>query len=198
MTRLFSALFGFFLTWWGLLLLAALDSSIFFFVPFGNDAVLVYLVARNRSLFWMYPLLAAAGSIVGAAVTYAIGRKAGKLGLKRLVPEQRLDRLKRRVKDAGAVAIAIPSLLPPPFPLSPFVLTCGALDVNQTRFLITFGIARVVRFGAEASLARLYGAWILRVLQSDQFQIVVGGFVVLAIAGTVVTGVKLWRSTRRA
>jgi len=86
-------------------------------------------------------------------------------------------------------------LLPPPFPLTPFILTCGALAVDRTRFFLTFGAVRILRFGAEAALARIYGRRILRVLQSGPFQMVVAGFIVLALAGTVVSAVLLWRST---
>ena len=46
-----------------------------FFLPFGVDAVVIYLAARDRDLFWIYPLLATAGSLVGAALTYWIGRE---------------------------------------------------------------------------------------------------------------------------
>ena len=35
----FHAAFGFFLTWWGAYLLAALDSTMVFFLPFGVDAL---------------------------------------------------------------------------------------------------------------------------------------------------------------
>ena len=38
---LFSAAFRFFLTWWGAYLLAALDASMVFFLPFGIDAFCV-------------------------------------------------------------------------------------------------------------------------------------------------------------
>jgi len=123
----FISLFRFFLTWWGVFLLGALDSSALFFAPFGTDAVLVYLCARNRSLFWLYPLLTTAGSVVGAAMTYAMGAKIGDAGLSRLVAERRLERLRRRVKEIGAFALGLAAALPPPFPLTAFVLTSGAL-----------------------------------------------------------------------
>jgi membrane protein YqaA with SNARE-associated domain len=85
-----------FLTWWGALLLGALDSSLFVFVPFGTDAVVVYLCARDPSLFWLYPLLVTAGSVAGAAGTYLIGVKIGDAGLSRFVARRRLERLRRR------------------------------------------------------------------------------------------------------
>jgi membrane protein YqaA with SNARE-associated domain len=166
-----------------------------FFLPFGIDALVIFLAARNPELFWIYPILATAGSIAGAAVTFWIGRKAGEHGLERFVSTRRLDRVKCKVNESGAIALAIPALLPPPFPLTPFILTCGALDVNRWRFFITLGVVRLLRFGAEAVLARVYGRGVLRVLQSDVFQIVVIGFVVIALAGTIVSAIVLWRST---
>ena len=96
----FSTAFAFFLTWWGAFLMAALDTSLLFFLPFGIDALVIYLAARDRDLFWMYPLLATAGSIAGAALTYSIGRALGDVGLKRVVSERRLARLQKRVRDS--------------------------------------------------------------------------------------------------
>jgi membrane protein YqaA with SNARE-associated domain len=192
---IFRSIFGFFLTWWGAFVMAALDTSMLFFLPFGIDALVIFLAARNPDFFWIYPLLATAGSLTGAAVTFWIGRKFGEVGIERLVPSRRLERLKCKVNEKGAIALAVPALLPPPFPLTPFILTCGALDMNRTRFFLTFGVVRLMRFGVEATLARVYGRGVLAVLQSDVFQMVVTGFVVVAVAGTIVSAVLLWRST---
>jgi membrane protein YqaA with SNARE-associated domain len=187
---------GVFLTWWGAAILAALDSSMLFFLPFGIDTVVIYLAARDATFFWAYPMLAAGGSVAGAAITYWIGHKAGEVGLERLVPEPRLRRIRDRVRSSGAVAMAAAALLPPPFPLTPFVLTCGALHVDRRLFLLTFGAARLLRFGVEAGLARLYGRGIVRVFESDQFQTVITGFVWIAVIGTIVSAVMLWRKTQ--
>jgi membrane protein YqaA with SNARE-associated domain len=192
-----AGIFGFFLTWWGAFLMAALDTSMLFFLPFGIDTLIIYLAARNRDLFWVYPLLATAGSLAGAAVTFWVGKTLGDVGLKRVVSTKRLQRLQKKVGESGAVAMAVPALLPPPFPLTPFILTCGALSVNAWRFFVTFAIVRLLRFGLEAILARVYGRGVLTVLQSDSFQMVVVAFAVTAIAGTAISGVLLWRNTRR-
>lgn len=188
--------FAFFLTWWGAYLIALLDASMVFFLPFGVDAVVIYLAASHRELAWLYPLLATAGSITGAAGTFWIGQKIGEVGLERYVPRRRLERLQCRVRDTGAVALAVPALMPPPFPLTPFVLTCGALRVNPWRFFSTFAAVRLLRFGVEAALAVAFGRRILQVLRSDTFQGVVIGFIALAVLGTIVSAVLLWRSTR--
>lgn len=194
---LFPHTFGFLLTWWGAYVLGALDASMVFFLPFGIDALVIYLSARNGMLFWMYPLLATAGSVAGAAVTYWVGHKGGELGLKRLIAGGRLERFRQRVQKGGAIAMAIPALLPPPFPLTPFVLTCGALKANRWIFFPTFAAMRLIRFGSEAALARIYGRGVLRLLESDTFQRVIVGFIVVAAVGTLLSAIMLWRNTRQ-
>src|SRR5215208_3363416 len=154
---LFRTAFAFFLTWWGAYLLAALDASMVFFLPFGIDAVVIYLAARSEMFFWIYPMLATAGSLTGAGITYWIGRKGGEMGLERLVPGGRFQQFRDRVQKGGAAAMAVPALMPPPFPLTPFVLTCGALKADPKIFFGTFALMRLVRFGSEAALARVYG-----------------------------------------
>ena len=188
---------GFFVSWWGIYLLAALDATMLFFLPFGVDALVIYLAARNGMLFWLFPLLATAGSVTGAAITFWIGGKIGTLGLERIVPGKRLERFRSRVKKRGAAALAAAAILPPPFPLTPFVLTCGALEVNRWIFFGTFTVMRLIRFGTEAVLARVYGRGVLRVLESQAFQAVIAVFIVLAVVGTTVSAVLLWRRTRR-
>src|SRR5262245_37834739 len=194
---LFPHAFRFFLTWWGAFVLGALDASMVFFLPFGIDALVIYLSARNGMLFWIYPLLATAGSVTGAAVTYWIGHKGGELGLHRLIPRARLERFRKRVQKGGAAAMAVPALLPPPFPLTPFVLTCGALNADRWIFFGTFTAMRLIRFSGEALLARVYGRGVLRLLESATFQRVIAAFIIVAVLGTILSAVMLWRSTRQ-
>jgi membrane protein YqaA with SNARE-associated domain len=187
---------GVFLTWWGTFVFGALDASLVFFMPFGVDALVIYLAARDQSLFWIYPILATAGSLVGAATTFWIGRKAGDVGLKRFVSKHHLERLRSRVRNKGAMALAVPAIMPPPFPLTPLVLTCGALKVNVRPFFATFAVMRLIRFGTGAVLARMYGRGILRVLESDTFQTVVIAFIVVAVLGTILSGFLFWRNAQ--
>ena len=189
------ARFAFFLTWWGLILLGALDASLFVFIPFGTDAVVIYVCARNREWFWLYPLLVTAGSIVGAAVTYAIGAKLGDKGLGRFVSSRQLERFRTRMKDIGSLALGVTAVLPPPFPLTAFILTSGALKVPLARFLTIFAVARLIRFGTEALLARRFGTSLLRMFESDPVQRIAIGLVVVAIAGTAITILRVWRTS---
>ena len=43
--------------------MGALDSSLIFFLPLGIDFAVIILAARKPELFWLYALLATAGSV---------------------------------------------------------------------------------------------------------------------------------------
>src|SRR3989442_9287735 len=80
----------------GVVILAALDSTVFFSLPFGIDAAVVILAAQLLELWWIVPLLATFASIAGAALTFWMGLKIGARRLHRSVTEKRLTPLRRR------------------------------------------------------------------------------------------------------
>ena len=191
----FYPLLGYFLTPAGVLVMAALDASLVFFLPLGIDFVVIIMAARRPELFWLHALLAAAGSVAGAAGTYWIGRQAGERGLARLVSARRLERVRKSV-DRGAALVAAMALVPPPFPFTPFVLASGALRMNPYALFPALAFARLLRFGVEAALAARYGRQILRWMNTPLFETIVGVLIVLAIVGTIVSAVALTRGSR--
>lgn len=180
----------------GVFVLAALDSTLFFSLPLGIDAVVVLLSARLQELAWVVPVLASAGSIVGAALTFWMGRKAGEKGLDRFVDDKRLERVQRKIKTSGAVALAVLDLIPPPFPFTAFVLAAGALEVKTNTFFLTLAAVRLLRFGVEAAFAARYGRRILSWMDSDLFHDIVFFSIVAALGLTAFSIVRLYRSTR--
>jgi membrane protein YqaA with SNARE-associated domain len=180
----------------GVFVLAALDSTVFFSLPFGIDAIVVILAARGGAFALIVALLATTGSVLGAALTFWMGATLGDRGLEHFVPPRRLTRVKSRVRDTGAVALAVLDLIPPPFPFTPFVLAAGALDVDISTFFVTLALCRVARFGGEALLAVHYGRQILGWLESDLFHEVAAACFVLAMIASVATVVHLVRATR--
>jgi membrane protein YqaA with SNARE-associated domain len=193
MRAVFDSLIAYFLTPGGLVLMAALDSSLVFFLPLGIDLVVVLLSAREPDLFWLYGLLATFGSLLGAAVTFWVGRKVGEHGLERFVPERRLQRVRRQVNERGVYAIAALAIIPPPFPFKVFILTAGALGMSPWRFFPAMGAVRLVRFGTEAALASRYGEGIMRWTETPVFTAVIAGMAVLAIVGTIVSAIVIAR-----
>jgi membrane protein YqaA with SNARE-associated domain len=182
----------------GVVVLAFLDSTLFFSLPLGIDTVIIILAARMHDFAWAIPLLAAAGSVGGAALTFWMGKKIGEKGLDRYAPKKRLDKIRSKVKESGAITLAALDLIPPPFPFTLFVLAAGALEVQPVIFFVTLGACRLLRFGLEAWLAVLYGRRIIRWLDSDLFHDIVGFFILLAIVLTAISIYKLVRSTRPA
>jgi membrane protein YqaA with SNARE-associated domain len=197
MRSLVNALLGYFLTPAGLIVLGALDSSLIFFLPLGIDIAVIILTARDPEMFWLYALLAATGSVVGASATFWFGRKIGEHGLSRLVSPSRLKRIEARVSKGAVISISALAMIPPPFPFTAFVVSGGALGLNPWSFLATLGLARLVRFGVEAALAARYGRQILRWMESTAFEVTVGVLIALAVVGTIVSAVAAIRSTRR-
>jgi membrane protein YqaA with SNARE-associated domain len=189
---------GLFVSPAGVVVLAFLDSTLFFSLPLGIDAAVIFLAAREGRWAWIVPLLATAGSIAGAAITFWMGRKLGEKGLERHVSARRLDRVRKRVRESGAIALAVLDLIPPPFPFTLFVLAAGALEVDPWTFFITLASCRLVRFGGETLLAVFYGPRILAWLQSDILNDIVGGIIVLALVASLLSVVRLLRPARPA
>jgi len=174
----------------GIFVLAALDSTMFFFFPLGIDAVVIIVSARMSSRTWMIPILATAGSVVGAALTFWMGTIIGDAGLERYAPRKRLTMIRARLENTGAIGLAALDLIPPPFPFTAFVLAAGALEVKKTTFFVTLTLCRLLRFGVESLLAIWYGRRILSWFDSDLFHTVVTLIILAAIAVSAVSIVR--------
>jgi membrane protein YqaA with SNARE-associated domain len=196
MHHFFVSIFDLFLSPLGVLVLAIFDSTMIFFLPAALDTAVIVMSARDKDMFWIYPLMAVIGSVIGSAATFVFGQKLGEPGLKRFIPEKKLKKVRRRIDDKGVVAMGATAVLPPPFPLTPFVLTSGALGLDRRKFFLTLGTMRFLRFFAESMLAVIYGRRILTWLQSDIFEYVIVGMMILALAGTAITIIQMIRKTR--
>src|SRR5438093_9864028 len=136
----------------GIGVLAALDSTLVFWLPLGLDLAMVILGARHPHWFWVYPVVATAGSLLGAATSFRVGEIVGESGLKRFASTRKIERVQARVNRSGAMTLGALDLLPPPFPFTLFLVAAGALEVNRVRFFVTLGVVRLLRFGVEAAL----------------------------------------------
>ena len=166
----------------GLFLMSALDSS-FLVLPFGNDLLLIALVSSNRnSLIWIaYVLVSAIGSVVGVLIVDLIMRKAGEKGLERFVKAKRVEKLKQKLENKGGITVFIATLIPPPFPFTPVVMTASALQSPRGTLLIAVFLGRLIRFGVEAVLALYFGRQMIAFLNSDVVTYFVYGLIGIAI-----------------
>jgi membrane protein YqaA with SNARE-associated domain len=193
MRAFFISIFGGLISWWGLALIAALDSTLVVVIPLAVDITLIILASRSPKWFWLYPIIASVGSLFGAALTFYIGRRLGEPGLERFVSKGRLDRIRKRIEDKGAVALGVLDLLPPPFPFTACILAAGALEVSIPIFFVTLELTRLLRFGVEAVLAYFYGPQIIGWLQSATFEYIGVGLFAIAIILTTIGLVQLIR-----
>jgi membrane protein YqaA with SNARE-associated domain len=197
MRSLFQSLLGYFLTPAGVLAMGVLDASLVFFLPLGIDFVVIIMAAREPDLFWLYALLATAGSLIGAGPTFWVGRKVGEHGVKRFLNDGTMRRVEKRVTRGAAVPVAALGIIPPPFPFTAFVLSSGAFGLNAWRFFLALASVRLLRFLVEGALAARYGEALLSWMKSGTFTAVVLTLAVAAVVGSAISGVALYRSSKR-
>ena len=166
----------------GLFLMSALDSS-FLVLPFGNDLLLIALVSRSReSLIWIaYVIVSAIGSVVGVFFVDLVMRKAGETGLERFVSRKRIEKLKAKLENKGGITVFVATLIPPPFPFTPVVMTASALQSPRGKLLIAVFLGRLVRFGVEAVLALYFGRQLIAFIDSDVVTYIVYALIGIAV-----------------
>jgi membrane protein YqaA with SNARE-associated domain len=179
----------------GLFLMSTLDSS-FLVLPFGNDLLLIALVSSNRnSLIWIgYVIVSAIGSVVGVLIVDIIMRKAGEKGLERFVSAQRVEKLKQKLENKAGITVFIGTLIPPPFPFTPVVMTASALQSPRGQMLIAVFLGRLLRFGIEAMLALYFGRQMIAFLNSEVVTYFVYGLIGIAV---VLSTLSLLRWVKR-
>lgn len=165
----------------GLFLLSALDSS-FLVLPFGNDLLLIALVNRDRSsLIWIaYVLVSAIGSLAGVFVIDLIMRKAGEKGLERFLSQKKIDRFKNKIENKAGISVFVATVLPPPFPFTPVVMTASALQAPRGKLFGAVFLGRLVRCTVEAVLALYFGRKLIAYINSDVVTYAVYGLIALA------------------
>jgi membrane protein YqaA with SNARE-associated domain len=146
----------------GVFFVSIVDSS---FVPLPlpgiTDIMVVVLAAQHANLFLLIGA-ATAGSFLGGLFSYKVGQSGGMTFLEKHVPARILKRVCGWMEEHAILAVALPAVLPPPMPLSPFVLAAGALRMSRRTFLTTFTVSRFLRHTAFAALGVYYGRHVLR------------------------------------
>jgi membrane protein YqaA with SNARE-associated domain len=174
----------------GLIPLGLLDSSVVP-IPGSMDVATILLSAREKHLWLYYALMATAGSVLGAFLTFRLARKGGKEALAKKFPKQKVDKVLKTFERWGFAAVAVPALLPPPFPLVPFVIAAGAMQDSVPKFLTAMTIGRFIRYALLAFLGATYGRQILSLFTQHAYAtIVIGIAIVLATVITVLLARK--------
>jgi membrane protein YqaA with SNARE-associated domain len=180
----------------GLLLISIADSS-FLILPIANDLLVVLLTSRRHGFLLYYAAMATLGSVIGFFILDLIFRKGGQATIEKHVSRARLDYLKNKIDRRTGWALAIGSLVPPPFPMKPLVAAASALQYPRKKLLGVIAIARFVRFTAEGVVAIFLGTKAMEFANSPELEDLMYALIGLAVLGSAAS-VYLWIKRSKA
>jgi len=179
----------------GLVLLGIADNSV---IPLTGsmDVLTIWLAARHREPWPYYAFMATLGAVLGGYITYAVARKGGKEAMERKLSKRRAKQVSKTFERWGFFAVAIPALMPPPFPFVPFLLAAGAMQYSPKKFLGALTLGRGVRYSIAAGLGFLYGSHILRFF-NQYYKPAMAVLIGLAVVGAVASVVQYLRMKKK-
>jgi len=144
-----------------LILLGLIDNSLIP-LPGSTDVVTILLAAHHREPWIYYSFMATAGSVLGGYFTYRMARKGGKATLEKRFSQRKIKKVYAIFERWGFASVAIPALLPPPFPIVPMLLAAGAMQYPTRKFLTALTVGRGLRYIVLAYLGYQYGRNIVK------------------------------------
>jgi membrane protein YqaA with SNARE-associated domain len=165
----------------GLILLGLADNSLIP-LPGSTDVVTILLAAHHGEMWIYYAIMATAGAILGGYLTYRMARKGGKETLEKRFSKKTTRTLYAIFSRWGFAAVAVPCVLPPPFPIVPMLLAAGAMQYPTRKFLTALAVGRGVRFTILAYLGFHYGRHIVRFF-ARYYWPVFGGLIAFSVVG---------------
>jgi membrane protein YqaA with SNARE-associated domain len=148
----------------GLVPLAILDSTI---IPtFGSlDLLTAWLAVGHPDLWLYYALMSTVGALIGAVITYRMGKKTGFVWIEKKIGHKRLEQIEHAIEHWGFGAIFVPTIAPPPCPTAWFFLVAGAFNFPQKKFIGAVVLGRTMRYVLLTLVAAHYGRRFLRYLR---------------------------------
>ena len=179
----------------GLVLLGLADNSIIP-LPGSMDILTIVLAAHHSRLWWYYAFMATVGAVIGGYITYGLARKGGKQAFERRLSKRTAEKVFKRFERWGFFAVAVPAILPPPFPIVPFLLAAGALQYSRRKFVFALALGRGVRFTIVAGLGAIYGRHIV-IFFSRYYKPALFTLIGLAVVAGIVSLIQYYRYKSR-
>ena len=148
---------------WGAFGFAAVDSAAF---AMPLDPVIAGYVYADPSRFVLYAIMAAAGSVLGSFIIYAIGYKGGEVLLLGRISQRKFEAIRLRFEDREFWALMIPSMLPPPAPFKLFVLSAGVFEMRPGHFAAAIFVGRFLRFMILSLLTLKFGPHVVHIVRT--------------------------------
>ncbi|PYX32165.1 MAG: TVP38/TMEM64 family protein [Acidobacteria bacterium] len=128
---------------WGVFAISAVDAA---FMGLPMDAIVASYIYKDPHRFFLYVLLAAAGSALGSVVIYVIGYTGGEVLLRKRLSPARFQKIHASFERHEFLALMLPAMLPPPTPFKAVVLAAAAFEMSFSRFLLAIFAGRFFRF----------------------------------------------------
>jgi membrane protein YqaA with SNARE-associated domain len=179
----------------GLVLLGIADNSV---IPLTGsmDVLTIWLAARHHEPWPYYALMATIGAVIGGYITYALAHKGGKEAMERRLSKKRAAQVADKFERWGFFAVAIPAILPPPFPFVPFLIAAGAAQYPREKFLGSLVLGRGLRYAIESFLGFHYGRHILRFF-NQYYKPALGILIGLAVIGAILSLIQYLRMKKK-
>lgn len=177
---------------WGVFGIGAIDSAL---LGMPLDAVVAGYVYTQPHRFWVYVLMAAAGSALGSLVVYGIGYSMGELVLEKRMGREKFKHMRQRFERHEFLALMLPAMLPPPFPFKLFALSAAAFEMHFTRFMLAIFAGRVARFLILSVLVIKFGPEAISLTANLVGRHLI--WLLVAIGLGVIIGVGFWLRARR-
>jgi membrane protein YqaA with SNARE-associated domain len=177
----------------GLLVISTVDSS---FIPLplpGVTDIMIVVYAANHTSVILLVLIATAGSAAGGLFSHAVGQAGGMKFLEKNVPPRILKRVTAWMESHAILSVSLPAILPPPAPLSPFVLAAGAVHMSRKKFMTAFTLSRFVRHCIAAWLGVHYGREVLHIWSRFSAKWGTTILIVLWAVILIFTAIAIWR-----
>ena len=145
----------------GLILLGLADNSLIP-LPGSTDVATIVLAAHHRQPWFYYSIMATVGAVIGGYLTYRMARKGGKEAVDKKFSQKKAKRFYTIFERWGFASVAIPAILPPPFPIVPILLVAGAMQYPTKKFIGALTLGRGIRYGILGYLGAHYGRSILK------------------------------------
>lgn len=175
---------------WGIGLVAMVDAAA---IPLPMDLIMAGYAWEDRQHFYLYAILAGAGSAIGALVPYFVGRAGGELFLMRKVNRAKFDRVRAQFEKQEFLAMLIPSAMPPPMPWKLFILGAGVFEMKIPQFMLAIFVGRTSRYLIEGLLVVLYGPKIIVLFE----QVIKAHWVLLLVVVCLLLGGAVWWAIQR-
>jgi membrane protein YqaA with SNARE-associated domain len=177
----------------GLFLVSIVDSS---FVPLpipGVTDIMLILYAAAHSNPILLVAIATLGSAIGGFLSHAAGQAGGMKFLEKHVPARILKRVTHWMETHAILSVSLPAILPPPMPLSPFVLAAGAVHMSRKKFMWAFTLSRLARHAVAVWLGIHYGRAVLHFWNSFSAKWATTILITLWSVILIFTAIAFWR-----